>query len=249
MPIPQPAQAWDWNSLWFTPNQQASQAFEKGEMEKSAELFENSEWKGAAQYKAGKYEEALKSLEGLDNPESWYNKANALAQLSRYPEAIEAYKKALKLNPKHQDAKYNKELVEKQLQKQQNQQQNQQNQQQNQQQNSEQNKQNKQNQQQNSEQNKQNQQDSKSADNHQQQNSEQQDKQNQQDSKSAEKSEEKQQSDEKEDKTTISTPDEIEQAKQQLLRQIPDDPGGLLRRKFKYQYQQQGQQSQGEQTW
>jgi Ca-activated chloride channel family protein len=224
MPIPQPAQAWDWNSLWFTADQQASQAFEKGEMEKSAELFENSEWKGAAQYKAGKYEDALKSLEGLDNAESWYNKGNALAKLSRYSEAIEAYKKALELNSKHEDAKYNKELVEKQLQKQQNQQ-NQDSQQQD--------KQNQQNQQQNSE----------------QQNSEQQDKQNQQQSKSADKSEEKQQSDEKEDKTTISTPDEIEQAKQQLLRQIPDDPGGLLRRKFKYQYQQQGQQSQGEQAW
>lgn len=241
--IPQPAQAWDWNSLWFTPDQQASQAFEKGEMEKSAELFENSEWKGAAQYKAGKYEQALKSLEGLEDVESWYNKGNALARLSRYPEAIEAYKKALKLNPKHEDAKYNKELVEKQLQKQQQNQQNQDSQQQD--------KQNQQNQQQNSEQNKQNQQDSKSADNQQnQQNSEQQDKQNQQQSKSADKSEEKQQqSDEKEDKTTISTPDEIEQAKQQLLRQIPDDPGGLLRRKFKYQYQQQGQHSQGEQAW
>lgn len=230
MPIPKAAQAWDWNSLWFTPNQQASQAFEKGEMEKSAELFENSEWKGAAQYKAGKYEQAFKSLEGLDSAESWYNKGNALAKLSRYPEAIEAYKKALKLNPKHQDAKYNKELVEKQLQKQQKQQ-------------------NKQNQQQNSEQNKQNQKDSKSAENqqNQQQNSEQQDKQNQQQSKSADKSEEK--SSKPEDQTTISTPDEIEQAKQQLLRQIPDDPGGLLRRKFKYQYQQQGQQSQGEQVW
>jgi len=229
LPIPQPAQAWDWNSLWFTSDQQASQAFENGEMQKSAKLFKNPEWKASAQYKAGEYEQALKSLEGLESTDDWYNKGNALARLSRYPEAIEAYKKALKLNPKHKDAEYNKDLVEKQLQKQQKQQK-QQNQ----------NSQQSQQQKQNSEKDKQNQ-------------------QNKQDSKSVEQSQKQekeatQKKDEKpskeKDKTTVkSTPNENEQAKQQLLRQIPDDPGGLLRRKFKYQYQQQGQQSQGEQAW
>ena len=33
--------------------------------------------------------------------------------------------------------------------------------------------------------------------------------------------------------------DENTQALELLLRQVPDDPGALLRRKFKYQYQQQ----------
>jgi len=32
--------------------------------------------------------------------------------------------------------------------------------------------------------------------------------------------------------------DENTQALELLLRQVPDDPGALLRRKFKYQYQQ-----------
>ena len=42
------------------------------------------------------------------------------------------------------------------------------------------------------------------------------------------------------------TPEEIEQqqAQQQWLRKIPDDPGGLLRRKFRYQYQKQADQVQ-----
>ena len=35
------------------------------------------------------------------------------------------------------------------------------------------------------------------------------------------------------------TPDEETQATEQWLRRIPDDPGGLLRRKFLYQYQRQ----------
>ena len=33
--------------------------------------------------------------------------------------------------------------------------------------------------------------------------------------------------------------DEDEQALELMLRQVPDDPGALLRRKFKYQYQNQ----------
>ena len=43
--------------------------------------------------------------------------------------------------------------------------------------------------------------------------------------------------------------DEGQQASEQWLRRIPDDPAGLLRRKFKYQYQQQGQQQIEEQYW
>ena len=37
--------------------------------------------------------------------------------------------------------------------------------------------------------------------------------------------------------------DEEQQATEQWLRRIPDDPSGLLRRKFKYQYQKQKRQS------
>lgn len=38
-------------------------------------------------------------------------------------------------------------------------------------------------------------------------------------------------------------------AAQQWLRRIPDDPGGLLRRKFIYQYRQRGNQQSGTQDW
>jgi Ca-activated chloride channel family protein len=34
-----------------------------------------------------------------------------------------------------------------------------------------------------------------------------------------------------------------------LLQQIPDDPGGLLRRKFLYQYRQRGQQPEMDRSW
>ena len=34
-----------------------------------------------------------------------------------------------------------------------------------------------------------------------------------------------------------------------LLQQIPDDPGGLLRRKFLYQYRRRGQQPETDRSW
>ena len=42
---------------------------------------------------------------------------------------------------------------------------------------------------------------------------------------------------------------EQEQAMEQWLRRIPNDPGGLLRRKFRYQYQRQGRDQDGNNLW
>jgi len=45
------------------------------------------------------------------------------------------------------------------------------------------------------------------------------------------------------------SPDEDAQATEQWLRKIPDDPGGLLRRKFRYQYQQQPAKQEEDEPW
>jgi len=42
---------------------------------------------------------------------------------------------------------------------------------------------------------------------------------------------------------------EQQQATEQWLRRIPDDPGGLWRRKFLYQYQKQQNQGDEKQPW
>jgi Ca-activated chloride channel family protein len=115
----QPVYAVDWSSFWSRPDQQASRALEHGDAQKAAELFTNSAWKGAAHYRAGNYEQALKSLKNLHDVDSWYNKGNALARLGRYPQAIQAYTEALKLNPTHEDARYNLKLIQKALEQQQ----------------------------------------------------------------------------------------------------------------------------------
>ena len=42
---------------------------------------------------------------------------------------------------------------------------------------------------------------------------------------------------------------EQQQAMEQWLRRIPDDPGGLLRRKFRHQYQRLGKDQDGNSVW
>ncbi|MEN8260074.1 MAG: tetratricopeptide repeat protein, partial [Pseudomonadota bacterium] len=54
-----------------------------------------------------------KTLENINTPEAHYNRGNALAKLGQFPEALDAYEKALKLDPANADARYNKDLVEK----------------------------------------------------------------------------------------------------------------------------------------
>lgn len=116
-----------WDSLWKTNNQQAQNKFEQKQYKEAAEQFKNPLWQGSAHYKAGNYEEALKSFDKSNTADALYNKGNALAKLNKLDEAIESYNKALKKNPNLESAKANKQLIE-QLQKQQEQQKSDQNQ-------------------------------------------------------------------------------------------------------------------------
>ena len=66
-------------------------------------------------YRQGSYEEALRQYETVPSAEALYNKANALAHLKSYQEAVDLYGQVLKENPDHQDAAFNKKYLEEQL--------------------------------------------------------------------------------------------------------------------------------------
>ncbi len=251
MPWPQQAEALDWDSLWLRQDQRAKQALDAGDAAMAAELFEDPSWKGAAHYRAGEYDKAAQTLKTQEDIENNYNLGNALARKGQYDLAIKMYDQVLAANPEHEDAKFNKELLEKELEQEQQEQKQDPNQQQDQQkdENQEKDEQNQQqNQQQNQDQQKQEQQDEKKEQQDQNQN-EQKEEQKQEEQQQEEQQQESEQKQQEQAEKELPQNEE-KQATEQWLRRIPDDPGGLLRRKFLYQYQQRDHgRDQGEKTW
>lgn len=106
---PRPAAAFDW---WFSPDQAGRRAFERKDYEDAARRYTDPAWRAAARYRAGDYAGATQELAGRDDAESAYNRGNALARQGRYEEAIAAYDAALRAAPDDADARYNKSLIE-----------------------------------------------------------------------------------------------------------------------------------------
>jgi Ca-activated chloride channel family protein len=251
LPLPKNSYAFGWQDLWQSQDQQAQQAFQAKNYSQAQQQFSNPAWQAAAAYKAGDYDKALEALKAAPNA---YNQGNALAKKGQLQEALAAYNQALKQNPNDEDAKFNKDLVEKELEKQQQKQKQDKNGQGDKQQPSD--KSGKSDQQQDPQQQQgdegkpeqkpeQNPQDSKAGNESENEQNQEQKKAEQQQAQQAD-SKDKDKGDKEEQKAQ--TPQdsqqstEQQQANEQWLKRIPDDPAGLLRRKFKYQYGQQREQ-------
>ena len=120
------SRAMGWQDLWQRPDQQAAAALAQGDPQKAAELFQSPQWKGTAQYRAGDYVGAARTLAEAKTAAGRYNLGNALAKAGNLAEAVAAYDQALQIDPTMADAEANKKLVGKLLAEQQQQQQNQQ---------------------------------------------------------------------------------------------------------------------------
>ena len=211
-----------WDDLWRTRDQQAMQVMSQGDVEAAAELFENPEWKATANYRGEKFEDAANQYGSLDTADSKYNLGNAFAKQNLLDEAIEAYDQALAADPDNEDAQFNKTLIE-QLQKEQKQDQDSEDSEEQQDQDQSQQDQEQQDQKEQKEQD--SQQDS-------------QQEQDEQEQKEPEEQPQKEQANQKPAEEESEPLDEEEkQALQQWLRRVPDDPSGLLRRKFQMQYE------------
>ena len=97
--------------LFLTPDQQGRLAYERGDYEEAAALFENPMWRGTALYRAGAWEDAIDAYAlGSDAP-SYYNLGNVYAALERWEDAVAAYDEALVLRPDWERAQRNRTLV------------------------------------------------------------------------------------------------------------------------------------------
>lgn len=259
MPLPTPAHAFEWRDLWRTDDQQARQALEEGNAAEAAALFDDPEWRGVAQYRAGQYRQSATAFSGGESADSLYNLGNALALQGELEAAIDAYDRTLELDPESGDAAYNRELVRKLLDQQQAQGGERGNEQ------------------------------SQSGDPNASGKSGQPSGDSRQESSAGEAGDAAEQGGEPLSEEEMSEADleamqqeleraareaaeqdgegteqelqdpaalaaarraqERQQALEQWLRRVPDDPGGLLRRKFRYQYQRQGVDQDGNSLW
>ena len=257
MPIDNSVYALDWNDLWKTRDQQAKEAMESGDYDKAIELFEDSEWLAAAHYKAGNYRQSANGYNNNSNIDHLYNHANSLAKIGQFEEAIENYEKVIAEEPNAEDALYNLNLLKDLLSENQSSEENNDDGQ-----SSEEASTGEQSQQQNGDESEQsdNEGNSKTGDSGDESDANPNQKlSNEEDIEAIEKeleraaeensNQESQQEDNNESGIEGRMAQEQQQAMEQWLRRIPDDPGGLLRRKFRYQYQRQGIDQDGNQIW
>ena len=255
LPYPDNASALSWDELWTNDNQRAAKQMQSGNPQQAAELFKDPEWKAAAHYKANDYQKTVEQLSNIDRADAHYNRGNALAKLNKTQEAINAYQQALDINPNHEDARYNKSQLEKQQQDQQKQEK---------QGDGDKSEQNQNDQQKSSEQqqssDKQDQQSSDESQNNDQKKSAKKESTSDQQKSDNEQQQEQQSAAEKnkakdkqpgkqQNMAETEKQDLSEQAAKQWLRKIPDNPGDLLRRKFKYQYNNQQQPGNEKKPW
>lgn len=247
--VPSPAMAFGWDDLWSRPDQRAEALIEK-DPKRAAEQLDRPDWRGSAQYRAGDYESAASNFSKSDSPEAAYNRGNALARAGDLEAAITSYEQALKAQPGHQDANHNLEILKQLLEQQQEQEQEQE----------------QQNNEQPGEDNSEGEDSESNQNNPSQQpggqskpdgqppqgdDSESDQGESEAETKPPESAEPQSsagnETEQSESTGETSAPAELEpsplsQGQERWLRRIPDDPGGLLRRKFLQQHQQRNTQ-------
>ena len=112
LPLPR-ADAFEWSSLWQRADQRGAQAMQAGHAKRAAKLFKDPQWRAAAQYRSGDYADSATTLSGIETADAEYNRGNALARAGQLQAAVQAYDRALKIDPGYKDARYNRDLVEK----------------------------------------------------------------------------------------------------------------------------------------
>ena len=213
-----------WEDLWASKDQQAQAALQQERPADAVALAKNPSIAGEALYRSEEFAAAGQSWSQLDYADSHYNRGNSMAQAGEFEAALAAYDAALELEPEMEDAIFNRELVEQLQQK-------------------------KEQENQEGESDEQSQEDSEEGEQGEDQESDSQQDGEQGDEESDEQQEDEEQGESSESEIAQNWSEEDEQAMEQWLRRIPDDPGGLLRRKFRNQHQRRGAPADESETW
>ena len=77
----------------------------------AAILFENADWRGIAAYRAERYRHAVVAFLDVETVRNLYNAGNSYALIHEWDGAKAAYRKVLLLDPEHDDARHNLDVV------------------------------------------------------------------------------------------------------------------------------------------
>jgi Ca-activated chloride channel family protein len=232
--LPGEAHAGWWDDAWQRKDQQAWRALAEDDAAKAASLARDPELSGEAWYRSGEYPNSLDAWTKSESADAHYNRGNALAQLGEYDAALAAYDQALAMEPGMEDAEFNRALVEQMKQQEQQQQQEQDDQGE--------------------------QQDGESSEQQDGEQPEQSEGEQGEEGESSDSSEGEQEGEpsegeqgnqegEQQMEPSEAWSEEDAQAMEQWLRRIPDDPGGLLRRKFRNEHQRRGAPVDETESW
>lgn len=108
---PASAPAVDWDRLWLNDDQRGAQRMDREDYTAAAEAFDDPRWRAAAWYRAGEYARAAAAWTGADDTRAHYNRGNALARAGEIEAAMEAYETVLNREPAHADARHNLALL------------------------------------------------------------------------------------------------------------------------------------------
>ncbi len=121
---PQSSLAFELDDLWLRPDQQGQRLLQAQRPAEAAERFVDPQWQGNALYQAEDYAGAAERFAQGDTAADHYNRGNALAKSGELEAALDAYEQALERQPELTAAQQNKALVEEALRQRQDQQQN-----------------------------------------------------------------------------------------------------------------------------
>jgi Ca-activated chloride channel family protein len=111
--LPQNSYAFEFKDLWQRPDQQGQRLLERHRPAQAALRFEDPQWQGIALYEAGDYSGAAQRFAQGSTATDHYNRANALAKSGELESALDAYDQALDRKPDFPAAIANRALVEK----------------------------------------------------------------------------------------------------------------------------------------
>lgn len=109
---PVPGHALELDALWLRDEQRAERLLREGRPLEAARLFRDPQRQGHALYLGGAYAEAAERFAQGDAAADHYNRGNALARAGQFEQALQAYDLALERDPLLDQARYNRERVE-----------------------------------------------------------------------------------------------------------------------------------------